>query len=219
MTAPLQVLVLAKAPVPGDVKTRLGAGVGMEEAAELAAAALLDTIEAATAAVGAACCHLALAGDLADATREDELRRALADWTVVPQRGATFADRLVAAHGDVPGPVVQVGMDTPQLTAELLLGAAGPLADHDAVLGPATDGGWWALALRDPARATPLATVPMSTATTYDDTRAALERSGLRVGTTEVLSDVDTVADAGLVAAAAPASRFARAWAEVGAPR
>ena len=80
------------------------------------------------------------------------------------------------------------------------------------MLGPADDGGWWVLALRDPARAAALVGVPMSTPTTYDDTRAALEAAGLRVGDTATLRDVDTVADADVVAASAPDSRFARAW-------
>ncbi|MBU2074873.1 MAG: hypothetical protein KJ938_10585, partial [Actinobacteria bacterium] len=59
-TGPVRALVLAKAPVAGHVKTRLGADVGLGRAAELAAAALLDTVEACTAAYGAEHCHLAL---------------------------------------------------------------------------------------------------------------------------------------------------------------
>ena len=57
-------LVVAKAPEPGLVKTRLGAKIGMERAADLACASLLDTIMACTAAVGAELCHLSLAGHL-----------------------------------------------------------------------------------------------------------------------------------------------------------
>jgi glycosyltransferase A (GT-A) superfamily protein (DUF2064 family) len=69
------------------------------------------------------------------------------------------------------------------------------------------------LALRDPGHARVLAGVPMSTPTTYDETRAALAGLGLRVGTAAVLRDVDTVADAAAVARLAPGSRFAREWA------
>ncbi len=214
---PVRMLVVAKAPVPGQVKTRLGADIGMAAAAELAAAALLDTLAACTEAVGPQRCHLSLAGDvagdLAGAVEREALAAALAGWTVTPQHGDTFAARLVAAHHDVPGPVVQIGMDTPQVTSALLLAAAAGLAGADAVLGPAPDGGWWVLALRDPSRAAPLLTVPMSTPTTYDETRAALETAGLRVGTTTQLRDVDTVADARLVSEAAPGTRFARVWA------
>jgi glycosyltransferase A (GT-A) superfamily protein (DUF2064 family) len=107
-------------------------------------------------------------------------------------------------------------MDTPQLTPGLLHHAAARLAEHDAVLGPAEDGGWWVLGLREPRGACALHAVPMSTPTTYDDTRRALAGAGLGVGVTSVLRDVDTAADAEAVADAVPDGEFARAWREVG---
>ena len=208
-----RVLVVAKAPVAGRVKTRLGADLGMEAAAELAAASLLDVVDASTAALGPDRCHLALSGDLAEGVRAAELQTALAGWSVRPQVEGDLGRRLAHAHADLgDGPVVQVGMDTPQLTAGLLLDVLGGLDEHDAVLAPATDGGWWALALRDTARAGVLDGVPMSLPTTYADTRAALEDDGLRVTGAAGLTDVDTVADAVEVAAAAPTSRFAHEW-------
>jgi rSAM/selenodomain-associated transferase 1 len=216
MTLP-NILVVAKAPQSGRVKTRLGAHIGMDRAADLAAAALLDTLAAATDAVGAARCHLSLDGHLDHAVRGTELRHALAGWTVHPQGGGGFGARLADAHARVAGPVVQVGMDTPHLTPALLLAAAGGLDDHDAVLGPAEDGGWWVLGLRDPAGAAVLRGVPMSAPTTCADTRAALSAYGLVVGSTTTLRDVDEPADAEVVARLAPASRFARAWRRVAA--
>jgi glycosyltransferase A (GT-A) superfamily protein (DUF2064 family) len=210
--ADAHLLVVAKAPEPGRVKTRLAADIGDVAAAEVAAAALLDTMAACVAAVGAQHCHLALAGDLDRAVDGAAIKRALAGWTVRPQRGDLFADRLVHAHADVPGPVVQVGMDTPQVTPAQLRAAAAALADHDAALGPADDGGWWVLALRDPDAAEALADVPMSTVSTFDDTRAALEARGLQVTAVDRLRDVDTSADAGAVWAAAPRTRFAAVW-------
>lgn len=209
------VLVMAKAPVPGRAKTRLAVATGEEVAADLAAAALLDTV-AAVAALPGARGHLALAGHLPTASRGTELVAAVDGWRITAQRGASFADRLAAAHLDAgPGPVVQVGMDTPQLTADLLVRALDDLAGHDACLGPAPDGGWWALARHDPAVAAPLARVAMSTPTTYDDTRAALVDAGHRVSSTTPLGDVDTIEDAAEVARLAPETRFAaafRAW-------
>jgi hypothetical protein len=208
-------LVVAKAPEAGRVKTRLGADIGMKEAARVAAAALLDTLAAAAAAVGPGHCHLALDGDLDRAVGARELRKALSGWTTHPQRGADLGARLADAHARVPGPVVQVGMDTPHLTAELLLEAAARLVDHDAVLGPAEDGGWWVLGLREPVRAAALHGVRMSTSTTGADTRAALVAVGLDVATTATLRDVDEAADADAVARLAPGTRFAEAWLEV----
>lgn len=211
-------LVVAKAPVTGRVKTRLGAEIGMERAADLAAAALLDTLDACTAAFGRHACHLALDGDLATAVRGPELRSASDLWCLHPQVGEGFDQRLARAHADVARaggstpPVVQVGMDTPQVTPALLASVVAGLEQHDAVLGPAEDGGWWVLALRDPAAASALVGVPMSTPHTHDDTAAALRAHGLTVGTTTVLRDVDEVADADAVAALAPDTRFAREW-------
>lgn len=210
----MKVLVVAKAPVAGQVKTRLGAVVGDAAAAELAAASLLDTLDACsrTGAEG----HLSLAGDLDEAVSGDAIRDALAGWTVHRQRGDGFAERLVNAHADAgTGPLVQIGMDTPHVTPAALEAVAALLADHDTVLAPASDGGWWALGRQDPAVVRGLVDVPMSTGTTCADTRAALERAGCSVGLGAELSDVDTVADAERVAALAPHTRFARLWLDV----
>lgn len=210
----MKVLLVAKAPVAGQVKTRLGAVIGAEPAAGLAAAALLDTIEACREAGAEG--HLSLSGDLRDAVRGRAIAAALDGWTITPQRGDGFAERLVRAHADAgPGVVVQVGMDTPHVTAAALAGVADGLATHDAVLAPAEDGGWWALARRDPDVVRHVAQVEMSTADTFRDTRLALELAGCAVGTGAVMSDVDTVADADLVAGLAPTTRFARAWRSV----
>jgi len=211
------VLVLAKAPVPGRAKTRLGVDVGHDAAARVAAAALLDTLDAATRAVGPDHCVLALEGDLADGVAGPEIEAALTGWTVVPQADGDFDARLVQAHRDAgDGVVVQVAMDTPQITPQLLADAAAGVREGpggaDAVLGPAPDGGWWVLARRGPRVAEALTGVPMSTPTTYADTRRALERAGHRVTDTVSLMDVDTVGEADTVAAQAPDTRFARTW-------
>lgn len=207
------VLVLAKAPVPGQVKTRLCPPATPGEAARIAAASLLDTLDT----TRGRCTVVALVGSLADAERRAEVRAALARCRVVPQRGATFAARLVAAHADAGGngPVIQLGMDTPQLDEALLDEAGRALGSCDAVLGPARDGGWWALGVHDPRHARVLAGVPMSTPDTGALTLRALHAAGLRVTLLPELSDVDTMEDAERVAAVAPGSRFAAAVAQV----
>ncbi len=215
--APAVMLVVAKAPVTGRVKTRLGRSVGMERAARLAAAALLDTMAVCAAAYGVTRCHLALDGDLADAEHADELLEATAGWTVHPQRGDDFATRLVNAHEDTAAaagaPVVQVGMDTPHLRAHTLTEVGSRLTHPDAaVLGPAADGGWWLLGVGGPHLVAHLGEVPMSQSHTGELTRAALVRAGARVSLVETLRDVDEVIDAESVAAAAPSTRFATAF-------
>lgn len=213
-------LVVAKAPVPGQVKTRLGADVGADVAAELAAAALLDTLDACAIAFGDRC-HLALSGDIADGALADALGEALVRWHVFDQEGDSFGERLAHAHrtvADATGaPVVQVGMDTPHLRPSALTAAAERLHPGAGVIGPALDGGWWLLALACPGAAEVLAGVPMSTQRTGFDTRRALTGWGVRMSTTATLRDVDTIVDAEVVAREAPWTRFARAWAQVGA--
>jgi hypothetical protein len=216
---PFCLLVVAKAPVPGLAKTRLTPPATPRQAAAIASAALLDTLAAVRATPGAVPV-VAMTGDLRKAHDEAELRAALALLTVVPQRGDDFADRLANAHADAgrhcPGlPIVQIGMDTPQVTAELLAGTAALLERQDVVLGPAEDGGWWALGLRDPRHADALRGVPMSRCDTGARTLEALTRRGRTATTTTVLSDVDTIADAVSVAGATPGSRFAAAVAGV----
>lgn len=216
------ILVVAKAPVAGQAKTRLAPAIGRTAAADLAAAALLDTLDAANEAahrLRSGPAVIALTGDLSDAARSRELRVALRDCRVVPQRGADFATRLAAAHTDAAGagggPVLQVGMDTPQIDAGLLLHCAARLADADAVLAPAEDGGWWLLAVRRAAMAEALAGVAMSSARTGALTRSALRGRGCTVIGAPRLRDVDTIADARAVAALVPHTRFAAALALV----
>jgi len=212
-----RVLLVAKAPVPGRVKTRLGATIGMEAAADLAAAALLDTLDTCRSEFGERC-YLALAGDLGGARRGEEIEASLQGWTVFAQQGDGLGERLAHAHRTLAvaeaTPVLQIGMDTPQVDGSLLRAALAPLAlGVDAVLGPALDGGWWALALADAARGEVLAGVPMSTPGTATATARALSGAGCTVASTrDRLRDVDTVADAVAVARVAPGSRFAHAW-------
>lgn len=204
----MQLLVIAKAPVPGRVKTRMCPPCTPEQAAALAAAALVDTLATGTATgLPVAARTLIVSGRF----------RPPEGWWSVRQRGHGFAQRLVHAYRDTRLPGVAsllVGMDTPQLTPAGLREAAVRLAAPgvDAVLGPAEDGGWWTLGLCDPGHGTVLAGVPMSTPHTGRDTLAGLRARGLRVALLPTLRDVDTAEDAAIVAGQCPpGSRFARA--------
>jgi hypothetical protein len=209
------VLVVAKAPVAGQAKTRLAEHVGSVAAADLAAAALLDVLAAVTSA--GARLVVALTGDLGQAARRDAVAAALAQADVFAPRGDAFADRLAAAHAEAralvgAGPaILQVGMDTPQLTPALLRASLRTADASDAALGLAEDGGWWALAVRDPAWADALRAVPMSRADTGERTLAALRAAGARVAMLPTVRDVDTWTDARAVAALAPDSAFGAA--------
>ncbi|MDF2823533.1 MAG: hypothetical protein K0R68_941 [Mycobacterium sp.] len=218
---PCCLLVVAKAPVPGLAKTRLAASIGDIAAADIAAAALLDTLDA-VAASPVAARVVALTGDLDAAARAGEIRARLASFTVIDQRGEGFAQRLAHAHLDsaaaFPGlPVLQIGMDTPQVTAELLTAGARQLLAGDAVLGLAGDGGWWALGVSAPQTAACLSVVPMSRSDTGALTLAAVRATGAQVTLLPELDDVDTIDDIeGVRAVCTPTGRFAEITATVG---
>lgn len=210
---PQGILIVAKAPVPGQVKTRLTTSFSEVEAADLAAAAFLDTLETALSVCSVV---VAMTGELKAAMRSAAIERELRHATVLAQRGSTFGERLQNAHHDavhlLTGAVFQVGMDTPQITAAQFKAALTALSITDSVLGPAADGGWWGLGLHNARGADTLRDVPMSSAHTGAATRAALEGCGLRVGELAMLTDVDHPDDVDDVARrCAPGSRFAAA--------
>jgi glycosyltransferase A (GT-A) superfamily protein (DUF2064 family) len=162
---------------------------------------------------------VALTGELSAACRGDQIAQRLVDFTVIDQRGADFAERLANAHEDAAHaglglPVLQIGMDTPQVSADLLTGCAVSLLGTDAVLGMATDGGWWVLGVSTPDMAQCLRDVPMSTPQTGALTLAALRGTGLDVELVAELADVDTIEDLAVVRRACrPDGRFHRATA------
>lgn len=192
----ITLLVIAKEPVPGRVKTRLTPPFTPREAAQLARAALVDTLTA----VAATPAH----------RRVLVLDGSPGPWLppgfdVVPQRGGGLDARLAHAFAACTGPALLIGMDTPQVTPELL---TVELSGHDAVFGPAEDGGFWALGLAEPDPEL-VRGVPMSAPDTGAVQRARLVAAGLRVRDLPPLRDVDTAADAEAVAARAPHTRFA----------
>jgi len=194
-------VVIAKAPVPGRVKTRLCPPCTPHQAARLARAALADTLSACDAATGGRRV-LALEGE------PDGLLPP--GWEVVAQRGEGLAERLASAFADVGGPVLLVGMDTPQVTADQLRAGLAALERAEAVFGPAHDGGFWAIGLREPD-ADVFAGVPMSRDDTGAAQRARLDALGLSTFDLPALLDVDDMTAARAVAAEAPGGRFAQA--------
>ncbi|MDQ2761903.1 MAG: TIGR04282 family arsenosugar biosynthesis glycosyltransferase [Actinomycetota bacterium] len=203
----IALLVIAKEPLAGSAKTRLCPPCSPGEAASLAGAALLDTLDV-VARTPADRKVLVFEGDPRGWRREG--------LEVIAQRGAGLGERLAAAFEDVAGPALLVGMDTPQLTPALLLEGMRALRDPgcDAVLGPALDGGYWSVGLKAPNRAV-FEGIPMSVASTLRWQRRRLRELGLRAHEQTVLRDIDTIADARAVAVQAPDSRFAAALASM----
>ena len=195
-------LVMAKTPVPGKVKTRLCPPLTPHEAAAVATAALADTLDA---VAGCAADRKVLA---LDGTPGDWLPPG---FEVIPQQGETFDQRLARAWADSSGPGLQIGMDTPQVTSDLLdrclesTFAPGTSAS----LGRAADGGWWAIGLSERWDLDVFTGVPMSTPATATIQLMRLERAGHQVAQLPWLVDVDDIEDAMRVARQAPSSRLA----------
>lgn len=199
-------IVIAKHPVAGRVKTRLCPPCTPIEAADIARSALEDTL-ATVATVRGIRRVLALDGPA------DEWRRP--GLEVITQRGDGLADRIAAAFEDVGGPAFLIGMDTPQVPAADLIAAFDALGGgYDAAIGPAADGGYWGIGLRQPDARVFLG-IPMSVSSTYSAQLSRLETLGCRTSELVAHRDVDSWPDALAVAEIAPTTRFARSVRQV----
>lgn len=193
-------VVIAKECVPGRVKTRLNPPLSLEQAARVAAASLSDTFRA-VASLPATRRILAFEGNLLPDGSED--------YEVIPQSSGGLDMRLAAIFDRCSGPTVLIGMDTPQLTADVLA----PLfsdwpSDVDAWFGPANDGGFWVLGLAEPDGSL-IRGVPMSQDDTGAEQLRRLTDAGLQVRMLPELVDVDTIDDAREVARQARDGEFA----------
>ena len=207
--ADVSLIVIAKEPLPGKAKTRLIPDLGEAGAAAVATACLADTLWA-VAETPAARRVLVLDGSPGDWLPD-------VGFELVPQREGGLAARLAGAFDDSgAAPAVLVGMDTPQINGSLLAASIAMLCaeDTDAVLGPASDGGYWAIGLRE-SDPEVFAGVPMSEDATGDLQRERLRSLGLRWTELEQLRDVDAIDDARAVAAVAPWTRMAEALRQV----
>ncbi len=186
-----RILVLSKAPVPGAVKTRLIPTLGAEAAADLHARLALRTIEMAVAA------NVAPVEVWCSPDRSHPFFRALA-LPLEVQRGKDLGERMADAMASALSRsrfAILIGTDIPAMTGEYLREAATQLAQRrDAVVGPAEDGGYVLVGLRqsDPRI---FQDVPWGTAQVLESTRARLEEHGYDWHELPCLWDVDRVED------------------------
>ena len=195
-------VVIAKECLPGRVKTRLIPALSAEAAAEVAAASLAATLDAAVRVPADR--HLLFF---------DGRPPAGCDFEVLQQPPGTLDARLAVLFDAVDDRTLLIGMDTPQVDPAVLGGVLDDPTGTDAWFGPAADGGFWALGLDTPTGAL-LAGVPMSTPWTGAVQRARLRAAGLRIRDLPLLTDVDTIDAAREVAALLPGTRFAGLVAE-----
>ncbi len=174
-------IVLAKAPRMGRVKTRLARGIGQAQALRFYRATLARTLRV----LG----------------RDPRWDRVLAvapdpalsgwpkDWRAVPQGGGDLGVRMLRHLARAPGPAVLIGGDIPGVTPAAIARAFRELRRHAVVFGPAEDGGYWLIGTRRPPRdLNALSGVRWSTPHALADSIAAL---GLEPGFTDTLRDVD----------------------------
>ena len=191
MTA-CRLIIFVKAPRAGFVKTRLAAALG-PHGALAAYRALVERV----------------LGELSP-LRDVELRFTPDDaaseistwlrpcWRTAPQGeddlGARMSRAFAEAFASGATRVVLIGSDCPHVTTGDIAAAAAALDDHDAVLGPAEDGGYWLVALRAPAPGL-FGQIAWSTEGVLTQTLARAQSLGLRVHLLRTLPDVDTVED------------------------
>ncbi len=191
--AATRIVIFAKAPVPGKAKTRLTPALGEEGAARLARTMLADTVAQAIAS-GLEVPELCVTPPSDDL----EWRGLLPGGVRLTDQGdGELGERLARAAERVIADgerVLLIGTDCPDLDAVRLSAAAERLADHDAVINPAEDGGYVLLGLRrfDP---TLFSDIAWSTETVAADTIARIEALGWTLSVGETLRDIDEPAD------------------------
>lgn len=203
------VLVFARVPALGRVKSRLAAGIGEPAALAVYHELLVITRDAIVASGIPATVWLAdAAGPIPTATEAQE-------WAALPTRcqetgdlGQRMTAAFAAAFAAGASRVVIIGTDCPGLRAEHLTQAVGLLNEHDVVLGPATDGGYYLLGLRQPQPEL-FQNKAWSTASVLTDTHADAHRLGLSAALLPALRDVDNAEDLAVWRAEKPVGHFA----------
>ena len=188
-------IVMAKFPEEGRVKTRLAAEVGSRHACELSRCFVQDLLQSLSSEAWS--CRLAL--------YPWEKREAMTDIVgknviQVPQRGSDLGERMEGVFADAFSggirEVVIIGSDVPDLPPEVIAEAFESLADHDAVLGPACDGGYYLIGFRrETCRDRLFDNLPWGTPGIFSRQMGRFRDRDLRVYILPPWRDVDTLAD------------------------
>ena len=202
-------IMMAKYPEPGQVKTRLAAEIGAGHAAELSKRFILDLLQTLS-------------------SRDWEIQMALYPWerkaemsavvgekyVLVPQQGRDLGERMghvfIQLFAEAFQEIIMIGTDAPDLPAEFVVEAFSALADHDAVLGPACDGGYYLIGFRRGVFSPQLLDgLPWSTPEIFVQQLKRLREQNLQVYILPPWQDVDTLADLKKMAGLAVMTPFA----------
>lgn len=192
MSGERRLLVFLRAPRPGEVKRRLAASLDGEAAAAIYRVLVTRTLAAATGEAAVELWHTP------DDAAEEVRYWARPGWRMRGQGEGDLGVRMQRAFGSAFGEgaqrVVLVGTDTPGLTTKDVEEAFDRLKDHEVVLGPAKDGGYWLIGLSSP-RPEMFTEIPWSTGEVLRLTEERAAAGGLRVARLRALRDVDTLED------------------------
>jgi hypothetical protein len=186
-----RIAVFARAPVPGQAKTRLIPRLGAAGAAALQRQ-LIERTLATACAVPQAQVTLWVAGDAAHPFIVDAAQRF--DVALRSQIGADLGARMHHAFAATEPPLLLIGTDCPQLRPQDLVAAAAELAQHDVVIQPASDGGYVLIGLTR-AQAALFESIPWGTPEVLQRTQARIAALKLRCALRPTLDDLDTAAD------------------------
>jgi rSAM/selenodomain-associated transferase 1 len=187
------IIIMAKAPRPGQVKTRLSPYILPEEAAALAACFAQDTVKAARKLAD----EVVIAFAPRDGQEELEVMLGVGlHWTA--QRGADLGERMQNACEDAAalgfGPLLLLGTDSPTFPPCAVRRAFELLEEFDVVFGPAEDGGYWCVGLRQPLPGL-FEGITWSTSTVFAQTLTRAQELDLSSMIVDTWYDVDTPAD------------------------
>jgi hypothetical protein len=185
------IAVFARAPVPGEAKTRLIPSLGAAGAAALQRQLIERTLRTACAVPGARV-TLWVAGNVA----HPFIAAAAARFgvAVAAQAGVDLGARMHHAFVATAAPLVLIGTDCPQLAPDDLSAAAGALENHEVVIQPATDGGYVLIGLARPQPAL-FDSIAWGGPEVLRQTKARIAALGLRCALRPALDDLDTAAD------------------------
>lgn len=190
------VIVFAKYPVKGKVKTRLAETVGEEFATEFYKLCAEHTFSV-LKKLQRQSTHVYLyypAGDSEDLVRT----WTNSDFIYRPQRGDDLGEKMLNAFTEVlndsTGNVVIIGTDLPDISAVLVQEAFSELENHDAVIGPSSDGGYYLLGLKE-AETNIFSNIRWSTAEVFEKTIENFKGLELNFRILVELTDIDTEDD------------------------
>ena len=188
-------IIFAKAPIPGEVKTRLCPPLDHDEAASLHGTLVLDTVERAKGLPGAS---LYVAGTPDLAHPFFKVMEGRYGAKLLPQRGLDLGSRMKWAMQDAfelgAQEVLLTGTDLPTLPRAHLVEALTLVKRHDVVLGPTADGGYYLIGLRKMVPAL-FDGIAWSTPTVFAETKKKIEQAGLSLGLLPECRDLDTLED------------------------